>query len=298
MKQFGYLYLLAYALLLAFIGVFTRQIQGIDMQTIAFTRALLATLFIMGFIIIQQDWQALKPTAVGNTLLVGIMHGLMMLLYIGALMNTSVANAILLTYTAPCFALLFSRFILKDDIPIASLKNLIFSVSGLLLIAGPQQISLKIGGSIGDWMALGSGIAYAGLMVSCKPLANKVTSTYVVLWQHIVATIILLPFVSLKAVGGFLSNAVPLICLGVLCTGLAYLLLVHGLRLVSTAQALVMTSLEPVLAIVVAASTLQETISPWTTVGATLIVYGAYRITSVTSVVPKVPQRVTVTNYM
>jgi|GEM_PF-2462168 len=251
MKQHGYIYLISCAALLALVSVFTRHIQGMDMQTIVFARALIAVIFIIGIIIVQRDWKALKLVDMPNTLIVGGAQSSMMILFTGAIMGTTVANTILLNYMASsCFSLLFIKYYFKQDIPNRAFGNLVFSFIGLFLVVGPQDISLSSQQIVGNLMALGSGISYAVVMVWSKSLSKKVTGSYIVFWQHIVATLALLPFATLGT---------------------------------NTNHVLITPLLESLFTIGVAALLLQEPLSSGTTIGAVLIVFGAYRITAVTS---------------
>lgn len=284
MKQIGYSYLISCAALLALVSVFTRHIQDMDMQTIVFVRALLAAIFIGGIIIMRRDWKALKPVDMPNTLIVGSAQSSMMLLFTGALMNTTVANTILLSYMATsCFSLLFIICFFKQGVPNRAFGNLVFSFIGLFLVAGPQDVSLSSQQIMGNLMALGSGLSYAVMMIWSKSLSQKANGAYVVFWQYVVATIVLLPFATIGTSVLLLENALPLIGLGFLCTGLAFFLLMFGMRLVPPSHGLIVPLFESVFTIGVAALLLQEPLSSGTIVGAGLIVFGAYRITAVTS---------------
>lgn len=282
----GIFYLLAYAFLIAFIGIFTDHIHGLGSHAVAFIRALLATAFIFCVIIARKEYQAFKPCQIINTTIVGVAHGAMFVCFIGALMKTSVANTVLFTYTAPCFAVLFSKYILKDEIPRSAFGGLFLSLIGLCLIPDPQELTLHSETMIGNLMALGAGVSYAVIMVASKPLSRKASSTYIAFWQNLIATVVLVPFASFDAsltVDAVLQNALPLGGMGILCTGVAFLIFFHGIRLVPTHHTLVMTSLEPVIAILIAAILLGQSISIWTMSGAAFIIIGVYLTTNTTS---------------
>lgn len=104
-----------------------------------------------------------------------------------------------------------------------------------------------------------------------------------VFWQHVVATIVLLPFATLGTNMLLPENVLPLIGLGSICTGLAFLLFMFGVRLVPPNHVLITPLLESLFTIGVASLLLQEPLSSGAISGALLIVFGAYRITAVAS---------------
>lgn len=282
----GLTHLFIYAILMALIGVFTNHIHGLSSNAVAFIRSAVAAVFILGAIAACKDWQALKLRHVGNTVIIGVAYAGMAVCFVGALMKTSVANAVLFAYTAPCFAVIFSKFALKDDIPRSAFGGLLLSLMGLCLIPDASELSLNSEMMVGNLFGLGSGISYAVIMVASKPLAKKTTPTYIAFWQQVIATIVLIPvawFDTSLTLETAQINLLPLAGLGILCTGIAFLIFFRGVSLVPTHHALVMTSLEPVIAIIIAALLLGQSMSVWTMTGAAFIVIGVYQITSATN---------------
>ncbi len=274
----GFIYLISYAVLISFISVFTRQINGLSIQTIAFIRALLAIVFILTVIFSKKEWRVFRLQYTGRTLVSSISYCVMTVLFIGAFMHTTVANTIFLTYIAPCISVIYSKFFLDESIPTKSLSNLTFSILGLFLIAGFQSLSLESELLLGNLMALGAGVSYAVMMISSKPLTNKVSNIYVTFWQQIFTVILLFPLASINSATPIIENAFPLLGLGIFCTGLAYLFFTQGMRLLSTTQALIITSLEPIVAIGVAALLLNELPTPLALLGIVFVLFGAFQI--------------------
>ena len=276
-------YLISYAFLIALIGIFTNAIQGLDVLTIVFARASLATLCFLAIILIQRDWQAFRLVCIGNTLLVAICQCAMMVCFIGAIMHTSVANTVLLTYIAPCFAVIFSRIFLKEEINTQTIFGLLATVGGVLLIVDPGQISLRSAETLGNLMALGCGISYAAMTVASKPLAAKASSNYIIFWQHLFATLLIgpfVPFVPWQSPALLVANLLPLGGIGILCTGIAFFCFMQGVRRVAAQRVLILTSLEVVFSIGIAALLLEQPLTGLTVGGASLILCGVYIVAS------------------
>ncbi|MEM7332967.1 MAG: EamA family transporter [Chloroflexota bacterium] len=289
-RPIGFLYLISYAVLISLISVFTRQISGLDMQTIAFFRAILATGFILIVVVIKKEWQVFRLRYVGRTLIVSVAYCAMTVLFIGAFMHTTVANAIFLTYIAPCISVVYSKLFLKEAIPTKSLYNLIFSVAGLFLIAGFSSFSIESNLFLGNMMALGAGVTYAILMIASKSLTKLVPNSYIAFWQQFFSFLLLLPLATVSSASQIIINITPLLGLGILCTGLAYLFFNQGMRYLATSQALIITSLEPVLAIGVAAVFLNEVPSLWAILGILFVLFGVLQIALPSQPLAKLPQ--------
>ena len=286
MKHSGFVYLIAYAFCMGLISVFTRHLQDLDLITVTFLRAALATLFIAIIAIAQNEWKTFKPVYISNTLLVALFQCTMNICFVGAIMYTSVTNTILLTYTAPCFTILYTSAVEKQRIPAATVISIGFILLGLLIVVDPRTLSLSSGNALGDLFGLGAGISYAAMTVAAKPLSSKVSSRYIVFWQHLLIVGLLFPVAQFDS-HLLMVNALPISGLGIVCTGLAYFFFMQGVQRVLQKQALVMTSVEPVIAILIAALFLNETITGLMGIGAALIITGAYCVTAELRAIPK-----------
>jgi drug/metabolite transporter, DME family len=156
---------------------------------------------------------------------------------------TSAAAAIFLQYTGTGWAFLFGALFLKERLTRDNLVSLVFGLAGIacIVVGGWTDAGL-----LGTMMALGSGMAYGGVVVALRALRDEDPAWLVVL-NHLVAGVVLVPWV----VSGRLLPAgnqwLIVAALGVLQMGLPYLLFCRGVATVPAQEAGLITLLEAVL---------------------------------------------------
>lgn len=170
-------------------------------------------------------------------------YAAMNVLYVTALTRTTAAAAIFLQYTSTAWAFVFGALFLKERADRGSWVALLFALCGLTWIIAAEWRGEHVGGNL---IALGSGLSYAGVVVSLRALRGE-DAVWLVLLNNAVAGLVLLPWaisfrVSLDAAQWSIAAA-----LGVLQMSVPYLLFAHGVRSVRAQEAALITLLEAVL---------------------------------------------------
>ncbi len=166
----------------------------------------------------------------------------MNLLFVTAMTRTTAAAAVFLQYTSTVWAFLFSALVMGERLGRLNLFALGCAVVGIWWIVAGDWTTANAGG---NWLALASGIAYAGVVVSLKWLRDE-DSAWLVALSHAAAGLILLPavLVAVPALNGLQSTLVVL--LGIVQMGLPYVIFARAMRFVSTQEAALLTLLEPI----------------------------------------------------
>ena len=144
----------------------------------------------------------------------------------------------------------------------------------LLVFAGEAGAEFS---AIGLCGALAAGLGYALYAVATKRLIGRgVASTEASAWQFSLGALMLIPFLLSQPLGwlGSASGVAMALHLGVLCTGVAYLLYGWGLRLIDTSTATTLTLAEPVTAGALAVVLLDERLQWFGWLGGGLVVIG------------------------
>ena len=179
---------------------------------------------------------------------------------------TTAANAIVLQFTAPIFVMLLSAVFLgrkpqKLDMAVCAVVFL-----GVLCFFVE---SLGGGGIAGDLVALGSGLAYAGVfLLNDIPNSDPISSVF---WGDMCSAAVGLPFL-LRETDFTLVPLTSLVILGAFQVGLAYILMCEGLKTTSAVTASLISGIEPVLNPTLVAVFYHETIGPLSLVGAVIVV--------------------------
>jgi drug/metabolite transporter (DMT)-like permease len=168
---------------------------------------------------------------------------LMNTLFVMAMSVTTAAATIFLQYTATGWAFLFGAIFLKEPLTRENLVALAFGLAGIGWIVGGSWTG---GEWLGTLLALGSGVGYAGVIVSLRALRDEDPYWLTVL-NHLVAGLLLLPWVVSRGVLPAGQQWTLLLALGVLQMGLPYVLFSRGVACISTQEASLITLLEAIL---------------------------------------------------
>lgn len=189
-------------------------------------------------------------------------------LYAVANKLTTAANAIILQFTAPIFVLLFSAlFFHKKPKKLDCIACL--AVFGGILFFFVD--SLEMGGGLGNFLALLSGVAYAGVfMMNDMPDSDAISSVF---WGDVLSALTGLPFLLQET--EFPPQAiVSIILLGVFQVALAYILLTIGLAVTTPVTACLISGIEPILNPILVALFYGEMVGYFAIVGAAIVIIG------------------------
>lgn len=208
----------------------------IDSMIIAFYRVLFAGLVLLPTL--RRRDVTIRPMMAAMVASFAIMN----VLFVWALTQGTAANAILLQYTAPMWMYLASVWFLGEPADRRSSVSLAIGLAGIAIIiaGGWRDADLPV-----IAIGLGSGLAYAGVVLCLRVLRNA-SSRWLTVQNHLAAAAVLLPLA--------LSGPVPtpaqlavLVLFGAVQMGLPYWLMARGLRSVSPQEAGTITLLEPIL---------------------------------------------------
>jgi DME family drug/metabolite transporter len=193
------------------------------------------------------------------------------------------ALASILLYSAPIWVNLAGRFIFKETVPLrrwGALTLTLTGVTGMCLWGSTVQFSA----SALFWGLL-SGLSYAGFYIAGKVFFKRLSPIVVYMISFPLASVVILPFIKDSSLSSSpdvfskistYSTVTILACVfvGITCTYLPYLLYGFGLRLVDAGRAAIITTIEPVVAVILANIFWGETFSMAGYIFAALVVLG------------------------
>jgi drug/metabolite transporter (DMT)-like permease len=279
-EQTGYFELILFSLFAGVVGVFVKLVQNLDVYSIIFFRASIASVFILLIILFSKKIKELSIVSPFQTLLVGLFQGLSIFLYFSSVLNTSVSNAIFLLYTAPIFSVFLAKFFLKEQIEKETIIGIIITLAGIIFILDPKTFSFNSSQTLGNFMGLASGFFYSAMALTAKPIMKKKTGYYTAFWQYVIISLMFVFFLNVESANVLVENWWKLLTIGILCTGIAFILFMEGVRKVKAQKIFIITALEPLAGTIVALIILKEIPSLMTIIGAIFIFYGVYRITN------------------
>lgn len=267
-RLYGRLSVLAAAVLWSSSGLFGKapifdewptETRGVLM---GFWRALFAAL-VLAPTIRGPRW---RPLLVPLTLAFALMNAT----YLSAMSLTTAANAIWLQSTNPWWVFLFSVCLFGEPVVRRDLVPLAFAVLGVgtILVCEIQGQA-----TVGVALGLFSGVAYASVVVCMHRLSGE-NSPWLVALNHGVAMLVLLPWVFHLQQWPSARQLLVLACFGAFQMAVPYLLLIRGLRAISSQEAVAIGMLEPILVPFWAFLVRGEIPDWWTALGAVLILIG------------------------
>ncbi len=154
---------------------------------------------------------------------------------------TTAANTIVLQFTAPIFVILLSAIFWKRRPKKLDIITCFIVLTGVIcfFIDG-----LSMGGTVGNILALISGLSYGGVfLLNDLPDGDPISSVF---WGDVCSVALGLPFLLQETV--FTPSALlSVFVLGAFQVGLAYILMCIGLRTTPAVTASLITGIEPIL---------------------------------------------------
>lgn len=265
------------AVLWALIGLFSRAVldEGLTPLEIAFWRATLAGAAfalhaaIAGRLHVRRaaDLASLAAFAlVGVTLFYAAL--------VLAIDTGGISLAFVLLYTAPAFVTLLAWPLLGERLTRAKVGLVALATLGVVLVAaaGGSAEGVRVSPTSLGW-GLASGAAYASYYLFGKWVLARYAPVTIFALVLPIGALGLLPFVSFEAKS--LTAWLLLIALSLVSTYLAYLVYYTGLRSVEASRAVLVATIEPVVAASLAAAVFGERLGLLGVTGAALILVAA-----------------------
>jgi drug/metabolite transporter (DMT)-like permease len=217
------------AVLFSIMAVMVKALSSsVPANEIIFFRSFISFAIIMGMVAIGKVKFIIKEK--GKAAFRGIMGGISLMLYFNAITLTSVSNAVLLSYTYPIFAAIFSNMYLNEKLTKEKVIFIISAFLGMFLIFQLDLSALNKG----DLLALVSGITSGMAVVSIRELRKTESSWMIVLSFVFFGTLFSLFYMKGNVVMPSTPGLLALITIGVIGTA-GQLFQTYAFKLCSTA---------------------------------------------------------------
>ena len=262
---------------MAIFGTLAPFVRNISVSSgeLALYRAMMAALLIGLFLLITRQkipFAAIKKE-VPLLLISGVAMGFNWILLFEAYKYTTVSVATLSYYFAPVIVTIVCPILFREKLTGKQLLCFVMSTVGLVMITGIGDMS---GGQhlVGIAFGLGAAVLYASVVLLNKFIKN-VEGIHRTFLQFIAAIIVLLPYV--LCTGGITlgnlsgSGWVCLLIVGVIHTGVTYCLYFSSLKELPGQKAAILSYIDPLVAVLISVTVLQESMGLWQIVGGILI---------------------------
>ena len=207
-------------------------------------------------------------------LLGGSVLGLNWVALFEAYRQLNVSLATLIYYVGPILVLLFSPVLFREKLNSRKITSVVLVAVGLVCISG--SIALRGMSMRGLLTAVVSALFYAAVIIFNKRITNTGGLQTAALELDIAFVIVLIYMMLTVGLPHPAASDIPWIAvIGLVNTGLAYLLYFSGLQKLPAQSAALISYVDPVSALVFSALFLHETMTPVQILGAVLIIGGA-----------------------
>lgn len=182
---------------------------------------------------------------------------------------STVAVGLLAYSTAPVFAAMLEPWWFREPASHRGLLASFLSLGGVALMIPQWQAGNAVLQGV-SWGVV-AGCSFAVLALLNRELGREVDATNLAFYQDGIAALLLVPVIPLIWIVPTTQDVLLLVLLGVVFTALAHGLFIHALRHVRARMATLVSNLEPVYGIALAAMLLSEIPTPRTIAGGALI---------------------------
>ena len=255
------------------LGIFLEYVN-LPSSVVACARSVIGTIILLPVVLLSKsklNIELLKKNAV-YLMASGAALGFNWIFLFEAYEYTTVAVATLCYYMAPVFVIILSPIVLKEKLSIVNIICTVCAVIGAVFISG-------VAGEGGtDIRGIAFGLVAAVLYCSIVLLNKKIkglSSIETTFTQLAVSAVVMLIFVSVKenvtTLEFTLKNVLILLVLGVVHTGIVYLLFFSAVGKLPSQTSSVLSYVDPITAIVLSSGFLNQKMNNLQIVGTFLI---------------------------
>ena len=257
------------------IGIFVKFIP-LSSGEIALLRAVFAFLLVGGFLLVKKQKISFKNSKKELLLLLlsGAAMGFNWIFLFEAYKYTTVSVATLSYYFAPVIVMILSPLLFREKITVKKLICFVFSTIGLIMITGIGNLDGQNTHIKGILLGLSAALLYSAVMILNK-LIKALSGIERTFLQFAAAIAVLLPYVLITDGNNVFtletSGIINLLIVGLIHTGLAYILYFSSLKDMEGQQVAIMSYIDPLVAVMVSVFILKEEIALVQVIGGALI---------------------------
>lgn len=247
-------------------------------------RLLLAIIFLMSIAIIQKRNFSINLKSHSYILILAIIAVFHLWIQVTGLKYTTASNTGWIIGTAPIFMALLGLIFFKEKLNVLKITGIITATFGLLMLVGKGDISnIDLIQNKGDLLVLSSSFTWGIYSMINKKISLNYSPVMTILYLFIMMSIIILPFTINEAAVNSVINLslmgwISILFLGLLCSGVSYVIWAYALREMESAKVGAYLYFEPFVTVVTAWFFLREDITLFMILSGLIITAGVYLV--------------------
>ena len=246
-------------------------------------RTLIASLFLLPLVYLNNQQSALSGYW-KKIFIVGMLNTAIPFVLFGwATLSLTAGNTAVLNGTTPMFGAIIAYFWLKDKLSPSAIIGILMGFVGVYFLMFDKIMDNNNHVILPTLAVMLAAFCYGLSANYTKMYLQGISPIALAAGSQISATIILLPVSMLFLPSALPSNSafMAVLALGVVCTGIAYIMFFRLIEAIGPAKTISVTYLIPVFGIMWGVIFLNETVTSWTFIGAGLIFTGVALTTGV-----------------
>lgn len=194
--------------------------------------------------------------------------------YFLVIQEASLSLAVVLLYTGPLFVTVLSRLLFKEWLTPRKLLALGFTITGCAFAVGLLPGFQTTVTTLAIAAGIASGFFYALYSIFGKYVSRTYHSITITAYSFICASLLMIPAGGLAAKSSLLFQPQVLLFafgLAIVPTVLAYILYTLGLTHIESSRASILSTIEPVVAIIIGVAVFGDRLDGWQTLGVLLV---------------------------
>lgn len=251
------------------VGVFIKLI-GLSAVTLTWFRVFVPTAVLFFYLAVSKQLQ--MPHKAGIVSFASLLNAVRLLLYVIGYTYTSIANAVIILFTWPIWASVFSMWYLRERPSKRTIWLIALSFFGIVIMYINAGVSLSAGDLIGMAAMLASAMLFALSMVIFKEALETNSRPQTLLYQNAVGAILVSPLFFMQQTLPTLNQWVIGIVFGAVMGIVVFSLFFYALKKLPVSHYGVFTYWEVLAGLFFGAAFFNDSITAYTVVGGSLII--------------------------
>jgi len=236
-------------------------------ETIISLRLILGSLLLTILAVLTRNKFSIKLKSHGYILILALIAVFHLWIQVTGLKFTTASNTGWIIGTAPIFIAIQAAIFFKEKIKIVQAAGILIAMFGVLLLIGKGDFkNISLIENKGDLMVLGSAFTWGVYSMVNKKISLSYSPLMTILYLFLMMAIIIIPFnINESSVNSVIHLStvgwISILFLGLLCSGVAYVIWAQALRDLESARVGAFLYFEPIVTVVAAWFFLSESIS-------------------------------------
>lgn len=247
-------------------------------------RLILAIFLLLSIALMQKRNFAINLKSHSYIFILALIAVFHLWIQVTGLKYTTASNTGWIIGTAPIFMALLGLIFFKEKINLIKVTGIVIATIGLLLLVGKGSLTnIDLIKNRGDLLVLSSAFTWGIYSMVNKKISLTYSPLMTILYLFIMMAIIIIPFTvsdaTMKSVINLSSVGwIAILFLGLLCSGVAYVIWAYALREMESAKVGAYLYFEPFVTVITAWIFLKEDITPLMILSGLIITAGVFLV--------------------